>query len=182
MTTRAIRAATDDPEERLLVEAAQRDPRRFAVLYERNVDRVYAYVARRVRDRAEAEDVTADVFHRALANLARFEWRGVPFAAWLLTIAAHALADRAARAARPLPPPETPAPAPSLEEVEDRARLFRLVDDLPADQRRVVMLRFAEQRPIAEIALALGRSEGAIKQLQLRGLTTLRARMRKHHV
>jgi RNA polymerase sigma-70 factor (ECF subfamily) len=66
--------------------------------------------------------------------------------------------------------------------VEDRARLFRLVDDLPAEQRRVVMMRFAEQRPIRDIALALGRSEGAIKQLQLRGLTTLRARMRKSHV
>ena len=73
MTTRAMRAVRDDPDERHLVEAAQRDPRRFAVLYEQNVDRVYAYVARRVRDRAEAEDVTADVFHRALANLSRFE-------------------------------------------------------------------------------------------------------------
>jgi RNA polymerase sigma-70 factor, ECF subfamily len=182
MTTRPTTAVTDDPEERLLIEAAQRDPRRFGVLYEQNVDRVYAYVARRVRDRAEAEDVTADVFHRALANLARFEWRGVPFAAWLLTIAAHAIADRAARAARPVPAPDAPEPPPSLEDVEDRARLFRLVDDLPAEQRRVVMMRFAEQRPIRDIALALGRSEGAIKQLQLRGLTTLRARMRKSHV
>lgn len=181
MTTRPTRAVTDDPDERQCIEAAQRDPRRFAVLYEQNVDRVYAYVARRVRDRAEAEDVTADVFHRALANIARFEWRGVPFAAWLLTIAAHAIADRAVRAARPVPAPDVPEPAPSLEEVEDRARLFRLVDDLPADQRRVVLLRFAEQRPIRDIALALGRSEGAIKQLQLRGLTTLRARMRTTH-
>jgi RNA polymerase sigma-70 factor (ECF subfamily) len=182
MTTRATRTVRDDSEERLLVEAAQRDPRRFGALYEQNVDRVYAWVARRVRDRAEAEDVTADVFHRALANLARFEWRGVPFAAWLLTIAAHAIADRAQRASRPLPPPDVPEPPPSLEEVEDRARLFRLVDDLPADQRRVVMLRFAEQQTVRDIALALGRSEGAIKQLQLRALTTLRARMRTTHV
>jgi RNA polymerase sigma-70 factor (ECF subfamily) len=180
MTMRATR--TVEPDERLLVEAAQRDPRRFGVLYEQNVDRVYAWVARRVRDRAEAEDVTADVFHRALANLARFEWRGVPFAAWLLTIAAHAIADRAQRASRPLPPPDVPEPPPSLEEVEDRARRFRLVDVLPAGPRRVVLLRFAEQQPVRDIALALGKSEGAIKQLQLRALTTLRARMRKTHV
>lgn len=184
MTTRRAAAqgtGADDPDERLLVEEAQRDPTRFAALYEHNFERVYAFVARRVRDRAEAEDVTADVFHRALASLARFEWRGVPFAAWLLRIAANALADRAQRAARPLPEPETADDAPSLEAAEDGARLFRLVDDLPADQRRVVLMRFAEQRPIRDVALTLGRSEGAVKQLQLRALTTLRAQMRKTH-
>ena len=77
-------------EERLLIEAAQRNPGRFAELYERNFDLVYAYVARRVGSRAEAEDVTAEVFQQALANLPRFEWRGVAFAAWLRRMAANA--------------------------------------------------------------------------------------------
>src|SRR5215813_6771833 len=87
-------------DERLLIEAAQADPRRFGELYERNFDRVYAFLARRAGSRGEAEDLTAEVFHHALANIARFEWRGVPFAAWLLSIARHALADRWQRAAR----------------------------------------------------------------------------------
>ena len=65
----------------------------------------------------------------------------------------------------------------SLEELEHRARLFRLVDRLPADQRRVIVMRFAEQKSTREIAADLGRSEGAVKQLQFRGLQSLRARL-----
>src|SRR5215470_11871135 len=95
-------------DERLLIEAAQKDPGRFAALYEEHFERVYAYVLRRVCDRSEAQDITADVFQQALANLGRFEWRGAPFAAWLYRIAANAIADHFARAARqsPEPPPE----------------------------------------------------------------------------
>jgi RNA polymerase sigma-70 factor (ECF subfamily) len=65
-----------------------------------------------------------------------------------------------------------------LEEVEHRARLFRLVDELPADQRRVIAMRFAEEKSIREIAEALGRTEGAVKQLQFRGLQNLRSQIK----
>lgn len=82
------------------MEAAQRDRSRFAELYEQNFERVYAYVARRVPRRQEAEEVTSEVFHQALENLGRFEWRGAPLAAWLYRIAANAIADRWRRAAR----------------------------------------------------------------------------------
>ena len=95
-----IQQLMPDADEQLLVEAAQRDPSRFAALYERHFDRVYAYAAYRLRDRDAAEDVTAEVFHKALANLGRYEWRGAPFGAWLLRIAAHAIVDRAKRSAR----------------------------------------------------------------------------------
>src|SRR5262249_59985378 len=71
-------------DERQLIEAAQSDPAQFAALYEHNFARVYGYVARRVHDRAAAEDLTSEVFHQALASLPRFEWRGVPFGAWLI--------------------------------------------------------------------------------------------------
>lgn len=166
--------------ERLRIEAAQRDPTRFADLYEAHFERVYAYAVRRVRDRHEAEDVTAEVFQQALANLGRFEWRGVPFAAWLFRIAAHAIADRAKRAAReranPPPKPE-PEPEPALERVEEQARLYRLVRELPADQRRVIEMRFTQEKTIREIAGELGRSEGAVKQLQFRAVQSLRERM-----
>jgi len=169
----------DDPAERAAVAAAQRDPARFDALYAANFERVYAYVARRVPDRDEARDLTAEVFHRALRNLPRFEWRGVPFAGWLTRIAANAIADRAERWAREreVPPPAPDLVTPENDDFEARARLFRLVDALPADQRRVVTLRFAEHRSIREIAAELGRSEGAVKQLQLRALTTLRRQL-----
>ena len=81
-------------QEKLLIEAAQQDPRRFAELYEANFERVYAFIVRRVPNRTQAEDLTSEVFHHALANLSRFEWRGVPFAVWLYRIAANAIADR----------------------------------------------------------------------------------------
>jgi len=180
----ASRRAPEQAEERLLVEAAQKDPTRFAELYEINFERVYAFIARRVGDRDAAEDLTSDTFHKALANLRRFEWRGVPFAAWLLRIAGNAIADRAQRTGRELAvddPPELGADASALvdlEEVEHRARLFRLVEQLPADQRRVIAMRFAEEKSIREIAETLGRTEGAVKQLQFRALQNLRAQIK----
>ena len=176
----ASRRSPEQAEERLLVEAAQKDPTRFSALYEINFERVYAFIAWRVVDRDAAEDLTSEVFHKALANLRRFEWRGAPFASWLLKIAANAIADRAQRGRKELAvddPPEMAEDASvleDLEEVERRARLFRLVDQLPGDQRRVIAMRFAEEKSIREIAEALGRTEGAVKQLQFRGLQNLR--------
>ena len=174
-----------EADERLLIAAAQKDPRRFAELYEAHFERIYCYVARRVRDRATAEDITADVFHQALANLPRFEWRGAPFAAWLYKIASNAIIDRGKRAAResgsPAPEPAADADEPAIEDSERRAQLYRLVRELPEDQRKVVVRRFAEQRSIREIANELGRSEGAVKQLQFRALAALRAGMSEYH-
>jgi RNA polymerase sigma-70 factor (ECF subfamily) len=166
-------------DERLRIEAAQKDPSRFADLYEEHFERVYAYVLRRVGDRSEAQDITADVFQHALASLGRYEWRGAPFAAWLYRIASNAIADHYARMSRQssAPPPESAVDDESYEEVERRAALFRSVERLPPDQRRVIVMRFAEERSIREIAQELGRSEGAVKQLQWRGLQSLRAQM-----
>jgi DNA-directed RNA polymerase specialized sigma24 family protein len=69
-------------DDRPLVEAAQRDPSRFADLYEQNFYRVYAYISRRVPDRHSAEDLTAEVFCEALAGIRKFEWRGVRYRPW----------------------------------------------------------------------------------------------------
>lgn len=174
-----LKAPDAEADERRLIEAAQRDPSRFAQLYEAHFDRVYAYALRRVRGRDEAEDVTSEVFHRALAGLPRFEWRGVPFAAWLYRIAANAIADRAQRAAREtlVADPEDRADEAVPPDVERHARLFRLVRALPEAERRVIEMRFTQQRSIREIAMELGRSGGAVKQLQFRALTRLRERM-----
>jgi RNA polymerase sigma-70 factor (ECF subfamily) len=170
-------------DERLLIEAAQKDPDCFAELYEANFFKVYAFVLRRVRSRDEAEDVTAEVFQKALDGLPRFKWRGAPFAVWLFRIAANMIVDRGKRAAREngTAVEDTTATAQpvDLEEVEYRARLFELVDQLPPLQRRVIVMRFAEEKSINEIAEDLGRTEGAVKQLQFRGLQSLRSTLVK---
>ena len=174
-----LTATEPDTTERLLIEAAQRDPDRFGDLYEENFDRVYAYIARRVRYREEAEDLTSEVFKQALSSLPRFEWRGVPFVAWLFRIASNAIIDRQKRNAREqeMAWPEVPSDAGthSIEdEIERRVRLGGLVDRLPADQARVILMRFVEEKSIRDIAGELGRTEGAVKQLQFRGLQSLR--------
>ncbi len=190
----------DETEERRLVEAAQQDRACFGDVYERYFELVYGYVARRVRDRAMTEDLTSEVFRKALANIDRFKWTGAPFGAWLLRIASNVIADRAQKAAREpgssrsvsegvhtasLTAGQTPgmqAISPQtqqtdLEESERRAWVIRKVDELPDDQRRIVRMRFAEEKSISEIAAELGRTEGAIKQLQFRALQNLRQKI-----
>ena len=174
-----MKAIELDTHERQLIEAAQRDPSRFAELYETNFDRVYAFVTRRVPRREEAEDLTGEVFHQALASLASFEWQGTPFAGWLLGIASHLIARRWQRSAR-----EPEISADELESIgvpertERQAMFSQLVDRLPDDQRHVIRRRFLDQRSIRDIAQELGRSEGAVKQLQFRALENLRNQVR----
>ncbi|MGH9883456.1 MAG: RNA polymerase sigma factor [Pyrinomonadaceae bacterium] len=155
----ASKASRDDAEERLLIEAAQRDPASFAELYEDNFQLVYAYIARRVVDREAAEDFTSEVFHKALEYLPRFTWRGVPFGAWLLKIAANIVADQRKRAGREQNVSDleevakntgftdvTDMSQNSLEEIEHSAHLFRMVGHLPEDQRKVIVLRFGDEK------------------------------------
>jgi RNA polymerase sigma-70 factor (ECF subfamily) len=168
-------AEPDD--DRALVGEAQRDPRQFTALYERYVDAVHAYVYRRVDNRADAEDITSLVFQKAFANLDRFEWRGVPFVAWLVRIAANELATRGRRSTISIAPIDA---ADALDEdvtaeIDAAVTLGRLVRGLPNDQRLVIELRFTEDRSIADVATVIGRTEGAVKQLQHRALQTLRA-------
>jgi RNA polymerase sigma-70 factor (ECF subfamily) len=169
-----------EADERLLVEAAQRDPLRFGELYELHFHRVYGYVIRRVESREEAEDITSEVFHQALAKIKSFAWRGIPFSAWLIRIAANATADRRERSARqssrPLPDDFEPG-HPRAESSENTAALAELVESLPGEQRRVIHLRFVEQKSIREVAEELDRTQGAVKQLQFRALEKLRAQM-----
>ena len=170
---------TDD--ERLLIDAAKADPARFVDLYDRHVDRVFAYVCRRAGSRVVAEDVTSAVFAQALTHLPKYEWRGVPFAAWLLRIAANALADHWKQQGRDShePPPDVPDER-EHQDLERRVSLSQLVDRLPDAQRQVIHMRFVEERSIRDVAAALERSEGAIKQLQLRALENLRKGMASH--
>src|SRR5215813_1823760 len=182
------RAATKAPcefvDEGALIEAAQHDPARFGALYEIHFERIYAFIIRRVRDRESAEDLTSEVFHKALSSLPKYEFRGAPFASWLYRIAANAIVDYAKTAGREICGLEQDCegdPPPDLEAIEQRAQLFRLVDDLPGEQRRVVFARFVDHKSIREVAQDLGKTEGAVKQLQFRALTTLRKQMEGAH-
>src|SRR6185295_1774089 len=160
----AAKGRAEEANERLLVEAAQVDPSRFAELYELHFDKIYAFVARRLRNRDLAEDLTAEIFQKALANLPRFQWRGAPFASWLFKIASNVIADRFKSLANEVVVSEDTMSESSpnssrnqfsdqlLEEVERRAQLFRLVRQLPDDQRLVIAMRFAEEKSIREIA------------------------------
>jgi RNA polymerase sigma-70 factor (ECF subfamily) len=168
-------------DERMLVESAKRDPSRFADLYEQNFFRVYAYIVRRVGDRHQAEDLTADVFREALAGIGKFEWRGVPFAAWLFGIASRIVADHWKQSGREAQARQGEPEAAVSAEIEYSTMLFQLVDRLPEAQFRVIHMRFVEQKSIREIAQELGRSEGAVKQLQLRAIESLRAQMEGAH-
>ncbi len=167
--------------EAALVIAAQADPGRFSELYRANVAGVHALAWSHLGDRAAAEDVTAETFRRALRALPRFESRGIPFRAWLWRICINLSNDelrrrqRASRFTETMPvEPTEDIGADELANVETRALVHGLVDRLPADHRAVITLRFGEDLAIADVAVRLGRSPDAIKQLQRRALATLR--------
>jgi RNA polymerase sigma-70 factor, ECF subfamily len=171
-----MRTLEREPDERLLIEAAKNHPSRFAELYEQNFDRVYAFFAHRVPTRQETEDLTAEVFHQALASIGSFKWQGAPFVAWLYGIAAHVLSKHWKTQGRGIAVDEADLSG-SSDEIERSVMLASLVDSLGADQRTVLVRRFVNQKSIREIAEELGRSEGAIKQLQLRALENLRNKL-----
>ena len=179
-----MKGRENEADERLLIEAARRDPSRFAEVYENHFERVYAYVLRRVGNRQEAEDITSEVFHQALDKIGSFEWRGVPFAAWLLRIAANATADHFRKIGRQSAreqanPAEEASEEFYFDEANGFAQLFRLVKELPVEQRLVIEMRFAEEKSLREIAEAIGKTEGAVKQLQFRAIRNLRAKVEK---
>jgi RNA polymerase sigma-70 factor, ECF subfamily len=180
----AQKPSPETADERLLVEAAQADLSKFDVLYELHFDRVYFFIVSRVQDRTIAEDLTSEVFHKALANLPNYQWRGTPFSAWLFRIASNAIVDYFKRTDREqhsdelehsLAQPDFSST--DLGFIEHQVHVFRLVDQLPEIQRRVVCERFIDERSIREIAQRLSKTEGAIKQLQFRALQTLRAQI-----
>lgn len=165
-----------ESDDRPLIEAAQNEPARFAELYDQNFSRVYAFFARRVSTREEAQDLTAEVFHQALASIRSFKWQGAPFIAWLYGIAANVLSKHWQRQGKHVE--EELSDLSSMGgEIERSVMLAKVVEMLLPDQKHVIVRRFVEQRSIREIAQELGRSEGAVKQLQLRALQNLRAKL-----
>lgn len=181
---------TLESDDAALVRAAQETPTAFAALYERHYPAVYAFVARRTSDDMQAEDVTAQTFAHALAALKQYQDRGIPFAAWLLRIAAHEVTDQGRRQTRRRRLAVAPGAAATTghdgaavdpldwtAEWERAAWLRAHLTALSSDQRRVVWLRFWEDRTVDDVAARMDRSPGATKQLLYRALRILRMRL-----
>jgi len=159
-----------------LVAAARANPAAFAPLYARYLQPVYRYCYLRLGERGAAEDATSEVFLKALAALPHY--RDHSFSGWLFTIAHNVVTD-ALRRRRPgasldaavEPADIEPTPEEAALTAEGQRALLAL---LPEDQRAVVALRLAGLSG-TEIARALGRSVGAVKSLQFRAMTRLRA-------
>ncbi len=176
------RTAAELEEERLEILAAQRDRADFAPLYERYVDQIHAYVHTLTRDREQADDVTAATFARAIEELPRFEWRGVPYSAWLYRVAGNLVSRERRRPGwielEPRMLPDSAAdPALHAEENGRAHEVREAVAELPRDQRQAIALRFGGDLRNREIAEIMGRSEGAVKLLTFRALTALRGRL-----
>lgn len=179
MGTSADRTGDDD-EPALALAAAAGDRRAFAALYERHLDAVYRYCFFRLRSVAEAEDMTADVFHRALVAMPRYEPKR-PFLAFLYRIARNAIVDRA-RAARPdapfedalAHPSETPGPEAHAVSADEAQAVRTAIRELSPLQQEVVILRFIDGRTTKEIAALTGKRESTIRGIQMRALASLR--------
>ena len=168
-STSAFSDAVSDDE---LAARASRDFAAFAELYQRYLEPVYRYVRSQTRDRATAEDLTAQVFFKALNAADTFKAEG-SYRSWIFSIARNTVSSWHAERKKKLVPiedlPEHADPAPSAQSLaiasEDRALLWTAVAHLPEAQREVVRLRYRRELTIDEIARVTRRSSGAVRVL-----------------
>ena len=168
-------------EQSLVHRAQQHDQEAFAQLYERYFDKIYRYIALKIGNRVEAEDMTQQVFVNALHSISSYKWRGFPFSAWLFRIAHNQVVDYLRK--------KTRQPTLSLNEsltisednlqktVEKKMNVEQLIlatRKLTPAQQEVILLRFAGELPIAQVAKIMGKGEGAIKALQHSAIVALR--------
>jgi len=168
-------------EESLVRRAQQHDQDAFAQLYEEYFDKIYRYIAFKIGNRTEAEDMTQQVFLNAIKSISSFRWRGIPFSAWLFRIAHNQVVDYLRKKAKHA--------TTSLDEVLvsngnnpqlvaeqnlDIERLLLATKQLTQAQREVISLRFASELSIAQVARVMAKSQGAIKALQHSAMVALR--------
>lgn len=169
--------------EEALVARAQADRAAFALVYDHFYRRVYNYVRLRVGHPETTEDITAQVFERALRHLSEYRPDRAPFAAWLFSIARHAVIDHFRQQRRHATLPlevaderssEQPELDEQVEEAQTRARVLALVGKLKERDREIIALKFGaglNNRQIAELA---GLTESNVGVILYRTMRTLR--------
>jgi len=178
-----IEAITDDNAVTL---ACRGNPEAFSYLYEKNVTRIYNYIYYRIGSASDAEDITSRVFYRAFGHINSYVEKGVPFSAWLYRIAHNLIAnwhrDNLRRKEVPLEdhldlPQKSDQPERMLERNQEMDILLKGIRRISADRQQLILLKYLENLSNAEIAVIMGRSEGAIKSLYHRALIALREEM-----
>lgn len=169
-----------DKENKLILRAKEGDQQAIGELYNGHVDAIYRYIWPRVRDDTVAEDLTAQVFLKALEGLPAYEPSGKPFLAWLYRIAYARIVDhwrrQERRATLPLDdtmPAREPRPGDLLEAEDDWVTAIDLLAQLTDDQQEVLMLRFIGEMSLSEVAETVGKTLGATKATQHRALASL---------
>ncbi len=177
--------------EALLINQAKQDAKAFGLLYERYVDRIYAYIYNRTHNVQETEDLTARTFYRALAKLDSYEDRGLPFSAWLYRIAHNLVAnhhrDNSRRQFVPLeilniPGQRRNEPEEVIDREEEHETLWQAIERLPAERRDLLIYKFGNRLSNLEIGELMEKSEGAIKSLYFRTLAALRKDLKEDTV
>ena len=180
----------DLEQEKALVERAKDDAEAFGELYDEYYNPIFGYVLRRTATIEVAQDVTSEVFFKALRNLRQFHWRGVPFSSWLYRIATHEIANyfrgskrrqirlgevsNSISISNPSAETELLQAEAELRRREEYRALHESISRLPLKYQEVIILRFFENKQLKEIGGILGKKEGTIKSLLHRGLEKLR--------
>lgn len=173
-------------EEQEMVVRAQEDPTSFAPLYDQYFPKIYSYIYRRVHNTQLAEDLVAETFYKALANIGRFKWQERSFACWLYTIARNQVVDNY-RKHEPvlmddgtlgdLIAPDREDPETIVLQLNTAEEIMAAIHTLSADQQDALLLRFREGLRLKEIAQIMDKNEGAVKSLLFRGLKSLRRKL-----
>lgn len=181
--------ARDRPADEELARQARTDPGAYGELYERHAQSIYRFIWNRVRQQETAEDLTSDVFFKALRAIDTFDPERCPFRPWLYRIAVNTLTDHL-RKSRPTVDldqiVERPDPRASVERLvlarRELAEIRAAVERLGDAQRTALTLRLGQGLRPSEISVAMGRSEGAVKLLIHRALSAIQAQLGDDHV
>ena len=172
-------------ERQLVLQAQDGDAEAFGRIYDGYVERIYRFVFFRVDDQQTAEDITSQVFLKAWSNLDRFEFTRTPYIAWLYTIAHNTVIDHyrtrkittALEDVQLSQPDDAEAVENQIDLTVEMKTIKVAMQNLTDDQQQVLHLRFIEGMSNTEIAQQLGKREGAIRALQMRGLQALAKQM-----
>lgn len=177
MTTAAEQVQKNLEQERVWIERVQRgDADAFRLLYDQYARFVYRYTLLRIRNPQDAEDITAETFVRAWRSIAKFQWREVPFGAWLLRIAQNLIIDKTRKPVELFGwlPWERGEEESEFGRIEDQDEILGAFSKLSNEQQFILYLHFFEGYGLNQVAEFLGKSPNAVTVAQFRALERLR--------